>query len=129
MFHFYQLPVPRRSAGDPWFDQIVPRAAQLTCTTPDFADLWQSVIGTPWDASQGATDPIQRQRLRDELDVIIAHLYGLARAEFGHILTTFPLIFSDDTQGNLKRQALLALYDTWQNKLPAPCLQTHTETA
>ena len=50
-------------------------------------------MGTPWDASSGATDPAERQRLRDEIDAIVAHLYGLSRADFAHILGTFPLVF------------------------------------
>jgi len=39
-----------------------------------------------------ATDPVERARLRAELDGLIAHLYGLTESEFAHILTTFPLV-------------------------------------
>jgi hypothetical protein len=66
----------------------LPHAARLTCTSPAFADLWQAVMGIPWQESQAATDPGQRQQLRDELDAIIAHLYGLSRADFAHVLAT-----------------------------------------
>jgi hypothetical protein len=41
----------------------------------------------------------------------IAHLNGLTRSEFAHILSTFPLVFADDAQGKAKRAALLAVYD------------------
>lgn len=34
-----------------------------------------------------------RQRLRDEIDALVAHLYGLSREDFAHILSTFPLVF------------------------------------
>jgi hypothetical protein len=44
--------------------------------------------------------------LRDELDAIVAHLYGLTRAEFEHILGTFPLAVTED-----RRAALLAAYE------------------
>ncbi len=111
MFHFYQLPVPRLTAGDPCFDAIVPRAARLTCTTAAFADLWREVMGAPWDAGQAATDPAERQRLRDEIDALVAHLYGLTRDEFAHILAAFPLVFPDDAAGKQKKAALLATYD------------------
>jgi hypothetical protein len=111
MFHFYQLPVPRLTAGAPFFDAIVPRAARLTCTRSEFADLWQAVIGEPWDERKAATDPVERQQLRDELDALIAHLYGLSRAEFAHILGAFPLVFPNDAAGEAKKAALLRVYD------------------
>lgn len=111
MFYVYQLPVPRLNPGDAFFDAIVPRAARLTCTRAEFADLWQDVMGEPWDASKGATDPAERQRLRDEIDALVAHLYGLSRADFDHILGTFPLVFPDTDAGRVRRSALLGVYD------------------
>ena len=41
---------------------------------------------------EGATDPVERARLRAELDGLVAHIYGLTEDEFVHILTTFPLV-------------------------------------
>lgn len=111
MFYAYQLPLPRLTEGNPYFDAIVPRAACLTCTTPDFADLWQEVMGEPWDESKGATNPTGRQTLRDELDAFVAHLYGLNRDDFAHILGTFPLVFPDDDAGRAKKEALLSVFD------------------
>jgi hypothetical protein len=106
----YQLPVPRLTAGNPFFDSITPRAARLTCTTPAFADLWQQVMGEPWTPDAGARDPAERQRLRDEIDALVAHLYGLSRDEFAHILGAFPLVFPDNPAGQQKKAALLAVY-------------------
>jgi hypothetical protein len=63
------------------------------------------------NSRQAATDPGQRQQLRDELDAIIAHLYGLSRTDFAHILNTFPLVFPDDAASEQKKEALLATYD------------------
>lgn len=48
MFYLYSLPIPRLTAGNPYFDAIVPRAARLTCTRAEFADLWRAVMGTEW---------------------------------------------------------------------------------
>ncbi|MHB8627075.1 MAG: Eco57I restriction-modification methylase domain-containing protein [Aggregatilineales bacterium] len=107
MFYMYQLPVPRLNPGNAYFDAIVPRAARLTCTRPEFAELWQSVMGEAWDISKGATDPAERQKLRNEIDAIVAHLYGLSRADFDHILGTFPLVFPDTDAGHAKRAVLL----------------------
>jgi hypothetical protein len=111
------LPVPRLTPGDPHFDAIVPRATRLTCTRAEFADLWREVMGTDWTDSSGATDPAERQRLRDEIDAIVAHLYDLSHADFDHILGTFPLVFPDDETGRRKRESLLDMYDQWAGKL------------
>ncbi|HEX3053044.1 MAG TPA: N-6 DNA methylase [Aggregatilineaceae bacterium] len=111
MFYVYSLPVPRLTRNNPFFNAIVPRAARLTCTRSDFADLWHGVMGSEWDVSKGATDPTERQRLRDEIDAIVAHLYSLSRADFDHILSTFPLVFPDTDEGRKKRLRILDMYD------------------
>ena len=116
MFYMYQLPVPRLTAGDPFFDAIVPRAARLTCTSPAFADLWQAVMGEAWTPASGVTDAVARQSLRDELDALVAHLYGLSRADFAHILGGFPLVFPDDASGAAKKEALLQVYDRMKGR-------------
>ncbi len=110
-FYVETLPVPRLTAGHPTFDALVARAARLTCTRAEYADLWQAVTGAPWDATSGATDPAERQRLRDEIDARVARLYGLTRSEFDHILGTFPLVFPPTDAGRARREALLAAYD------------------
>lgn len=115
MFHVYSLPVPRLTSGNPYFDAIVPRAARLTCTRAEFAGLWGEVMGEAWDESKGATDPAERQKLRDEIDAIVAHLYGLSREDFDHILGTFPLVFPEGDIGRAKRDTLLREYDAWSN--------------
>jgi len=46
-FYVYQLTVPRLQEGDPWFREIVERAAKLICTTPEFDDLWAAVFPHP----------------------------------------------------------------------------------
>ena len=93
MFYIYQLPVPRLTEQDISFRMIVERAAKLICTTPEFQELWESVIpDTVWSTSVAAIDASDRAKLRAELDGIIAHLYGLNEEEFSHILDTFPLV-------------------------------------
>lgn len=94
-FYIHQLPAPRLTEKDKAFRPIVERAARLICTTPEFDDLWNEVVGgahkgTP--LQKPTTDPVERARLRAELDGLVAHLYGLTEAEFAYILTTFPLV-------------------------------------
>jgi len=115
-FFIHQLPVPRLQKGDKWFDQIVERAAQLICTTPEFDDLAQEIGLKPLSPTQkypedekskyGAINEVHRAKLRAELDGIIAHIYGLTETEFAHILTTFPIVADP-----IKQNALNAFRD------------------
>ncbi|MDM3850330.1 MAG: Eco57I restriction-modification methylase domain-containing protein [Aphanizomenon gracile PMC627.10] len=90
MFVFYQTPVPRLTEKDPYFQEIVERAAKLICTTPEYDELAKEVgLGSH---ENGITDERERGKIRAELDGIIAHLYGLTEGEFSHILSTFPIV-------------------------------------
>jgi Putative DNA-binding domain len=89
--HFvHTMHIPRLTKSDKWYSKIVSRAARLICTTPDFDDL-ANEVGLK-SHKNGVTDPIERAKLRAELDGIIAHLYELTEEEFAYILTTFPLV-------------------------------------
>ncbi|MDZ8137029.1 MAG: DNA methyltransferase [Nostoc sp. DedQUE04] len=90
MFYVYQLPVPRLTKNDRYFNDIVQRAAKLICTTPEFDELAQEV-GLD-SHQQGVTNETERAKLRAELDGMVAHLYGLTEDEFSYILTTFPIV-------------------------------------
>ena len=76
--------------GEPQYELIVNRAAQLVCTTPEFDDLAKAV-GLK-SHKQGVTEFAGRAKLRAEIDGLVAHLYGLTEEEFVHILSTFPLV-------------------------------------
>ncbi|MFN6496785.1 MAG: Eco57I restriction-modification methylase domain-containing protein [Nostoc sp. DedQUE01] len=90
IFYIYQLPVPRLTKNDRYFNDIVQRAAKLICTTPEFDELAQEVGLV--SHQQGVTDETERAKLRAELDGMVAHLYGLTEDEFSYILTTFPIV-------------------------------------
>ncbi|MEQ9482591.1 Eco57I restriction-modification methylase domain-containing protein [Coleofasciculus sp. F4-SAH-05] len=99
MFYIYQLPIPRLTEGEPYFNEIVEHAAKLICTTPEFDDLAQEVgLGSH---KNGVTDETERAKLRAELDGMIAHLYNLTEAEFKHILSTFPIVPEETKQAAL----------------------------
>lgn len=89
-FYLHQLPVPRLTRHDAPFTALEKRAAQLICVHPEFNALAQEA-GLR-DHRDGVTDPVERARLRAEIDGLVAHLYGLTDAEFLHILQTFPLV-------------------------------------
>ncbi len=89
-FFIYGLPFPRLTGNNKEFTPIVERAAKLICTTPEFDDLAKEIGLESY--KNGATDQLERQNLRAELDALVAHLYGLTEEEFAYILTTFPLV-------------------------------------
>ncbi len=105
MFFVYQLPVPRLSEGDPYFFDIVKRAAKLICITPEFDEL-AAAVGLD-SYSNCVTDEAERAQLRAELDGMIAHLYGLTEAEFTHILSTFPIVPEETKQAALEEYCKL----------------------
>jgi hypothetical protein len=91
-FLLYQLPVPRLKPTDKWYLPLVERAAKLICTTEEFAELWEEVLKTKWSEKVAAIEEYERNKLRAELDGIIAHIYGLTEEEFAYILSTFPIV-------------------------------------
>jgi len=110
LFYLQQLPLPRLTAGHPTFDALVRAAAQLTCTTPAYAALWEQVTGAAWTPDSGVTDPAARQAVRDTMDAQVAHLFGLSWDEFSHILRTFPLVFPDTAAGAARLKAVERAY-------------------
>jgi len=89
-FYLYQLPIPRLMKGDRFFEALVERAARLICTTPEFDELAREIgLGSH---QAGATNEVERLRLRAEIDGMVAHLYGLTEREFEHVLDSFPLV-------------------------------------
>ncbi len=102
-FFVENLPIPRLTENDLYFNEIVTRAAKLICITPEFDDLALEIgLGSHHN---GVSDPADRAKLRAELDGMIAHLYGLTEDEFSYILTTFPLV-----KDEIKKQALAAYH-------------------
>ena len=93
MFYVYQLPVPRLTPHDRRCRAIAERVARLVCVGPEFDVLRQELLGSV--AAHVATNPIERQKLQNEIDALVAYLYGLSEEELRHILYapyTFPLV-------------------------------------
>ena len=93
MFYIYQLPIPRLTKIDAAFRPMVERAARLVGTTVEFDDLLREIFGkNATHLTHGMTNHSHRQRLRAELDALVAQAYTLTDEEFTHILATFPLV-------------------------------------
>ncbi len=93
MFYVYQLPVPRLTPDDLYCRTIARHVARLVCVGPEFDELRRELLGNV--EAHVATNPIERQRLQNEIDALVAHLYGLSEDELRHILYapyTFPLV-------------------------------------
>lgn len=123
-FYLYELPVPRVDNNEKkwYFDQIVPRATRLICTTDAFADLWKKVYCLEWNClsvKDGGTSILEdwnkltpiwkkecgtygwddtkhdiecRAQLRCEIDALIALLYELNKEELEFLLSSFPIV-------------------------------------
>ena len=108
MFYIYQLPVPRIKSTEKWYKYIMERAAKLICSIEEFANLWKAVMKKDWNEKVAVVSDDERNKLRAEIDSIIAHLYGLSEEEFSHILTTFPLVTDLQKQATIDAYKLLA---------------------
>jgi hypothetical protein len=77
------LPLMRPKLKTRPFAAITANAARLVSITPEI------------QLAEPALDLRERAGLRAEIDAIVAGLYNLSPAEFGYILTTFPLLDRD----------------------------------
>jgi type I restriction-modification system DNA methylase subunit len=119
-FYIAQLPVPRLSRGNWYYNQLVPRSARLICIGEEYSDLWKSTYLPSWNRLSTKDDGIsllsdwsllsdnwtsicgvygwdstkhdidERAQLRAEIEGLTAHLYNLTKEEFVYILSTFP---------------------------------------
>jgi uncharacterized small protein (DUF1192 family) len=111
-FYVYSLPIPRLASADPRFAPIVARSAWLVCHDEkgmlweDFKPLWESVQDTA-----SGIHMTNRSQVSDELDALVAHLYGLSKDDYAHILKSFPLVFPNTPQGEAKLSDTLKEWD------------------
>jgi len=82
-FYVESSPLARPLMGSEAFSSLATRAARLVSITPEI------------QLAEPALELRERARLRAEIDAIVAGLYDLSPAEFGYILTTFPLLDRD----------------------------------
>ncbi|HEV3330627.1 MAG TPA: hypothetical protein VG096_06590 [Bryobacteraceae bacterium] len=82
-FHLASAPIWRPRIDSNEFSLLARKAARLVSITPEI------------QLAEPALDARNRAPLRAEIDAIVAGLYDLSPAEFGYILTTFPLLDRD----------------------------------
>ncbi|TIL94647.1 MAG: hypothetical protein E5Y73_11085 [Mesorhizobium sp.] len=83
-FVFNPLPIPRPQRTDPLWRHAVALAGRLASPDDRFAD-WAKKVGV----EHGPLAPDRKLAIIDELDAVVAHLYGLSEDQLQHIFETF----------------------------------------
>jgi hypothetical protein len=83
-FVFNPLPIPRPPRTDPLWQRAVVLAGRLAAPDDRFAE-WAEKVGV----EHGALTPDVKQGMIDELDAVVAHLYGLTEDQLRHVFATF----------------------------------------
>ncbi|MBE7437818.1 MAG: restriction endonuclease subunit M [Spirochaetales bacterium] len=82
---------------------LIEAAARLVGTTAAFDALLQEVFGGKAShKTHGVTDLMERQKLKNAIDGMVARIYGLTEEEFQHVLGSFPLVAEDVKAGVLE---------------------------
>jgi len=82
-FYVLSSPLIRPTNTSVEFQRLADCAQRLVSITPEI------------QLAEPALDLHERAQVRAEIDAIVAGLYDLSPAEFGYILTTFPLLDRD----------------------------------
>jgi len=91
LFYLKNAPTPRRL---PW-PCVAHAALRLTCNHAGYAPLWSEQLGDAWrEATPNHTWPVldgddARWAVRAGIDAVVADAYGLDRAQYAHVLSTF----------------------------------------
>lgn len=84
LFIINPFPIPRPSRTDRYWQRAVALAGRLACPDERFAE-WAASVGV----SCGQLDPREKQGMIEELDAVVARLYGLSPFQLAHIFDTF----------------------------------------
>ncbi|RVQ66943.1 hypothetical protein EKN06_08315 [Croceicoccus ponticola] len=81
---FNPFPVPRPSREHPLWQRCVAIAGRLACPDDRFVD-WAAAVGV----EVGPLSTEEKKVMTDELDAVVAHLYGLTADQLSHIFESF----------------------------------------
>lgn len=107
-FIFNPLPIPRPSREDPLWQRTVALAGRLAAPDERFAE-WAAAVG----AEHGPLAPDVKQDMIDELDAVVAHLYGLSADQLTHIFETFH----EGWDYGPRLAAVTAHFERWERDL------------
>jgi hypothetical protein len=83
-FLLNEFPVPRPTRSDPLWQRAVALGGRLAAVDDRFVDWAGEVL-----VEYGPLAPQEKQDMIDELDAVVAHLYGLSDEQLRHIFETF----------------------------------------
>jgi hypothetical protein len=84
LFIINPFPIPRPSRTHPLWQRAVALAGRLACPDGRFA-AWATAVGV----SFGSLKPEEKQAMIEELDAVVARLYGLEPDQLTHVFDTF----------------------------------------
>jgi hypothetical protein len=129
------LPLPRRFGESPLEFAIASRALRLSATGSEMARFWEMaapLLGLDLLADAPAEEPAERERLRTELDVLVARdFFSLSTEEMRYLLDPTDILGPDcefETFGALQRaerrafgqfRTRCSILETWSG-LPSP---------
>jgi hypothetical protein len=105
MFQVRQLPVPRLTEDWPHCRAIARRVARLVCLGSAFDALRRQLLESEDAPVLSLERRRARQQLRNEIDAIVAHLYGLSVSDLRYLLFaphSFPLVSHTVKEGVLR---------------------------
>jgi hypothetical protein len=93
LFILNGCPVPKLSPSQDLF--LAHSAVRLSCNHEGYAPLWEEQLGSEWrEAAKRHTWPVldgadARWAVRAAIDAVVADAYGLDRAQYEHVLSSF----------------------------------------
>ncbi|MEI6188295.1 MAG: hypothetical protein WCP46_07365, partial [Alphaproteobacteria bacterium] len=86
-FNFYlfnPLPIPRPNRSNPLWKKVVQLSGRLASVDERYSG-WAKKI----EVEYGPLDEKNKEQMINELDAVVAHLYGLTAKDLTHIFETF----------------------------------------
>jgi hypothetical protein len=105
-FVLNSLPVPRPPRDDARWERVAGLAGRLASIDERYAEFAAAV-----GVTSGAVGPTEKAAMIAELDAVVAHLYGLDRAELELMFEDFPATDAGISPG--RRAAVLEHFDRW----------------
>jgi hypothetical protein len=99
------FPVPRPAPADALRDRVVTLSGRLAAVLPAFR-AWAKAVGV----SCGKLPKPERDDMINELDALVAHLYGLSERQLRHIFQTFHEGWDYED----RMRATLRHYENWR---------------
>ena len=106
--NFYVInpfPIPRPEQSNPLYKRVIELSGRLACPDDRFSSWAEKV-----EVDCGPLEEAHKQDMIEELDAVVAQLYGLSESQLVHIFETFHVGW--DYEERLR--STLKHYNKWQ---------------